>query len=106
MTTTTVTLSTPINTHDGEKASITLKMPRARSFFSHGEPFRVRVVTEGEATRVEIDYNHSIFAKFLSDMSGLDEGLLGNITALDYYALRSGATDLILGVAGSNPTPT
>ena len=105
MTPITVTLTTPINTHDGEKTSITLKEPKARSFFSHGEPFKMRVLSEGDKDRIEIDYNHSVFAKFLSDMSGLDEGLLGNITASDYFTLRNAATNLIIGVAGSSPTP-
>ena len=102
--TTVVKLTTPINTHNGEVSEITLKEPRARSFFTHGEGFKMRVVSEGDKDRIEIDYNHSVFAKFLSDMSGIDEGLLGNITASDYFTLRNAATNLIIGVAGSSPT--
>ena len=104
MNSTTVTLTSPITTHDGEKTTITLKEPKARSFFSHGEPFKMRVLTDGDKDRIEIDYSHNVFAKFLTDMTGLDEGVLGNISASDYFTLRNAATNLIIGVGGSSPT--
>ena len=105
MSTTTVTLSTPIKTHNGEVSTITLKEPLARSFFDHGECFKMRVITEGDDSRVEFDYNHKIFAKFLMDMTGIDDGLLGNMKASDYFLVRNAATNLIVGVAGTDPTP-
>ena len=105
MSTTTVTLSTPLKTHDGEKSTITLKEPLARSFFEHGEPFKMRVVNEGDDSRVEFDYNHKIFAKFLTDMCGIDDMLLGGMKASDYFLVRNAATNLIVGIAGTDPIP-
>ena len=101
---TTVTLTTPIKTHDGEKSTITLREPKARSFFEHGEPFKMRVISEGDKDRVEFEYNHKILAKFLTDMSGIDDLTLGSVSASDYFLLRNAATNLIIGIAGSNPT--
>jgi hypothetical protein len=100
-----VTLNTPILTHSGETSTITLKEPTARSFFEHGEPFKMRVISEGDNDRVEFDYNHKILALFLQGMSGIDMTVLGNVTASDYFSLRNAATNLIIGVAGSTPTP-
>jgi hypothetical protein len=101
----TVTLKTSIKTHAGDTSTLTLKEPKARSFFEHGEPFKTRVITEGETDRVEFDYAHKVLALFLQDMTGIDTAILGSIVASDYFALRNAATNLILGVAGSNPTP-
>ena len=100
---TTVTLKHPIKTHDGEKSTITLKEPKARSFFEHGEPFKMRVINDGDESRVEFDYNHKVLSKFLMDMSGIDDVILGGISASDYFSLRNAATNLIIGVAGSDP---
>lgn len=102
----TVTLSKPIKTHDGEIASITLKEPSARSFFSHGEPFKVRVVSDESGDRVEFDYNNAVLKHFLADMSGHDDLVLAQLRASDYTLLRQRAVNMIVGVAGSNPTET
>ena len=101
----TVSLNTSIRTHDGDTSTITLKEPKAKSFFEHGEPFKMRVIAEGDSDRVEFDYDHKVLSKFLRDMTGIDELILGSIAARDYFALRNAATNLIIGVAGSTPTP-
>lgn len=100
----TITLKTPLLTHSGEATTITLKEPKARSFFEHGEPFKMRIISEGETDRVEFDYNHKVLGKFLMDMSGHDDMILGKVSASDYFLLRNAATNLIIGVAGSDPT--
>jgi hypothetical protein len=101
----TVTLNTPIKTHDGETSTIVLREPKARSFFEHGEPFKMRVIADGESDRVEFDYSHKVLAMFLQDMTGIDISILGGIVSSDYFSLRNAATNLIIGVAGSTPTP-
>jgi hypothetical protein len=101
----TVTLKTPINTHAGETTSIVLKEPKAKSFFEHGEPFKMRLITKDDVSRVEFDYNHKIVGLFLQDMSGIDTVLLGTVAANDYMSLCNAATNLIMGIAGSTPTP-
>ena len=101
--TSTVKLSSPLTTHSGPVTTITLKEPKARSFFEHGEPFKAKVQTDDAGKdSIEFEYSHKVLAKFLSDMSGLDDMVLGNVVAGDYYALRNAATHLILGGAGTD----
>jgi hypothetical protein len=106
MSNTTVKLSKPIKTHDGELTELTLKAPTARSFINHGEPFKVRFVTEGDdAQRMELDFNNAIIAKFLADMAveKIDDLIVGSLTATDFLLLRMSAANIILGVAGTDP---
>lgn len=100
-----VKLTTPLTTHGGPVSMITLKEPKARSFFEHGEPFKAKVHTDNDTgkDRIDFEYNHKILGKFLSDMSGLDDMVLGSVTASDYFALRNAATSLICGTAGTDP---
>jgi hypothetical protein len=106
-TTQTIKLSRSIKTHDGEVTEIKLKEPTARSFFTHGEPFKVKVTTDDkDETRVDFDFNNAVVAKFLADMTGLDDLLLSSLRAVDYVRLRSQAAHLIIGVAGTDPIET
>ena len=103
----TVTLSRPIKTHAGEVNTITLKEPTARSFFQHGEPFKVKVLTDEKGmSLVDFDYFNGVLAKFLVDMTGLHDLVLSSLRAADFIHLRSIASSMIIGVAGTNPTAT
>jgi hypothetical protein len=103
----TVTLSKPLKTHSGEVTSLTLKEPEARSFFTHGEPFKVRVISdEVNGDRIDFDFNNAVFKNFLADMTGHDDIVLGKLRAADFMTLRSRAAQMIIGVAGTNPTAT
>lgn len=106
-TTETITLSKPLKTHDGEVTSLKLKEPEARSFFDHGEPFKVRVINdETNGDRIDFEFNNSVFKKFLTDMTGVDDILLGKLRAADFMALRTRAAHMIIGVTGTNPSET
>lgn len=102
----TVTLSQPLKTHSGDVTSLTLKEPAAKSFFDHGEPFKFRVTGGEGEQQIEFDYFNSVFKKFLSDMTGLDDLVLSGLRAADFLTLRTRASHMILGIAGSNPTAT
>ena len=106
MTTETVTLSQPLKTHGGDVTSITLKEPTAKSFFDHGEPFKARVISDDAGDRIDFEFFNSVFKKFLSDMTGLDDLVLSALRAADFLALRSRAAQMIIGMAGTNPTAT
>ena len=100
-----VTLSRPVKGHGGEVSEITLKEPTARSFFNHGEPFKVRVTVDDKGeSDVNFDFFNSVIAKFLVDMSGLDEIVLSSLRAVDYVSVRTRAAHMIMGIAGTNPT--
>jgi hypothetical protein len=103
----TVTLTRPIKTHKGEISEITLSEPTARSFFNHGEPFKVKVLSDekGESL-VDFVFFNDVVAKFLVDLTGLDEIVLSSLRAVDYMNLRTKAAHMIIGAAGSNPTAT
>ncbi len=98
---TTVTLSKPLKTHNGETTSITLKEPTARLFFEYGEPFKIKPDSDGN---LETTYNNAVFSKFLASMTGIDDILLGSLTTADYVKLRYIATSLIMSGAGENPS--
>jgi hypothetical protein len=103
----TVKLSRPIKGHGGEVNEITLKEPLARSFFNHGEPFKVKVLTDDKGeSQVDFDFNNTVFAKFLADMTGLDGIVLSSLRAVDYVSLRARAAHMIIGVSGTNFTET
>jgi hypothetical protein len=53
-----------------------------------------------------LDFNNAVFAKFLTDMTGLDDIVLSGLRAVDYVGLRARAAHMIIGVAGVNPTET
>jgi hypothetical protein len=103
----TVTLSRPIKTHAGEVTAITLKEPTARSFFNHGEPFKVKVLNDDSGgSLIDFEFFNGVIAKFLVDMSGLDDIVLSSLRASDFMHLRSRAAYMIIGVTGTNPTET
>jgi hypothetical protein len=102
----TVTLSRPIKTHAGDVASITLKEPTAKSFFDHGEPFKVRVVSDEAGDRIDFEFFNTVFKKFLADMTELDEIVLSGLRAVDFMTLRTRAAHMMMGIAGTNPTAT
>jgi hypothetical protein len=101
----TVTLSRPVKAHGGEVSEITLKEPLARSFFNHGEPFKVKVTVDDKGeSDVDFTFFNNVIVKFLVDMTGLDDIVLSGLRAVDYVTLRTRAAHMIIGVAGANPT--
>jgi hypothetical protein len=102
-----VKLSRPLKTHSGDVNEITLKEPTARSFFSHGEPFKVKVTTDDKGeSLVDFDFFNGVISKFLTDMTGVDDVVLSSLRAVDYVNLRTRAAHMIIGVAGTDPIET
>ena len=107
MTTETFKLSQPLKTHNGDVTELTIKTPRGRAFVEYGEPFQLkpRLNEEGEATGVEFVFNNKSMIRFMSDMTGIDDLLLGDIPAPDFFRLRSTAANMIIvEVPDKNPT--
>jgi hypothetical protein len=102
---TSVALSKPLTTHNGELSKLTLREPTARSFFEHGEPFKTRVgkSADGETT-LDFEYDYKVFSKFLTEMvvEGVDDLVLGSLRPIDFFALRTKATHLIIGLTGTS----
>jgi hypothetical protein len=107
-TTRTVTLSRPLKTHDGDVTSLKLTEPTARLFFQHGEGFKMKVTRDEQtdAVSVDFDFNNTVFGKYLADMTGLDDIVLGKLRAADYMHLRTQAAHMIVGLTGENPSET
>ena len=100
-------LSKPIQTHGGEVSELTLREPTARSFMNHGEPFKVRIITNADDSQhVEFDFDNKIMSKFLADMieEKVDDLLLGGLRTSDYLSLRMRGAEIIIGTAGTSPT--
>lgn len=96
----TVKLSDSILTHKGPIDTLTLKAPKARSFRKHGSPFTT--IREGTADnpKLEFRFNDRAMWGFISDMSGIDEGLLEEISGQDVQAIYWA----VVGILGSRPT--
>ncbi len=92
-----VTLTKPLTTHKGAVSTLELSEPTAKSFVTAGEPFKVRVKDDA----ISIDYDNRAMMAFLADMTGVDTLLLESLSAKDYVALRTKATNVIMGLAGS-----
>ena len=109
MNTETFKLSEPLKTHKGEVTELTLKTPRGRSFVEYGDPFQLkpRMNDAGEATGLEFVFNNNkSMVRFLSDMTGVDDLVLNDISAADFLRLRSVAANLIIGMVPDNKNPS
>lgn len=101
----TVPLTRPIKAHGGEISEIKLKEPTARLFFSHGEPYKLKVKLDNEGDAdVDFTFFNNVIAKFLVEMTGLDEIVLSSLSAYDYTNVRRRAVHMIVEAAGANPT--
>jgi hypothetical protein len=84
---TTYKLIKPLQTHQGEVNSLTLKYPTARSFMNHGTPFTVIREGDEDNPRIEFKFNTKPMFKFIADMTGLDELTLADIHGTDVMPL-------------------
>ncbi|OYX79421.1 MAG: hypothetical protein B7Y77_01880 [Bradyrhizobium sp. 35-63-5] len=100
-------LSKALQTHSGEVSELTLKEPTARLFVAHGEPFKIRVITNAdESQNVEYDFDNAKMVKFLAGMvePKVDDLIIGGLRASDYLSLRMRAAEVIIGITGTDPT--
>ena len=107
MTTETFKLSQPLKTHNGDVIELTLKAPRARAFVAYNDPFQLKPRTNGagETEGLEFVFNNKAMMQFLSDMTGLDDLILGDMSGGDFYRLRGKAANMILEmVPDKNPS--
>jgi len=98
----TVKLSRPLETHKGAVTQLELREPKLRCFREYGEPFKVTATKDGQS----IEHDNRVLVKFLAHMSSVDEIILDDLPATDYYAARAALVEMLLGVAGENPTAT
>ena len=88
MQTTTFKLTDPLDTHKGLIHSLELKAPTARSFINYGSPY---VFVKGEV----VPEWKAVFG-FLSDMTGIEVGILGDIAAVDVLPLFNALSGLLV----------
>jgi hypothetical protein len=103
----TLKLSQPLKTHDGVVDELKLKAPKARLIVKHGDPFTIRPIknAKGENEGYEYLYDNDSMMKFASDMSGVDELILSDLTVSDFMKLRGAITNIIMGlVPDRNPS--
>lgn len=96
----TVKLSQPLKTHDGTVTELKLKPPMARLIVKYGDPFTIRPVknAKGETESHEYVFDNDSMMKFASDMTGVDDIILGGISVPDFLKLRGAITNVILGL--------
>lgn len=100
--TTTITLGKAITSHQGELKSLTIREPSARQFVRHGEPFKVNIRADGSP---DIEINNKAMFAFISDLSGVDELALEDLSAADFNRARQAVISMVLGTVGAeNPS--
>ena len=89
-------LSKPLKTHDGEITELKLKEPKARLFFKYGDPFKLAPMKD--RADLEFVFDKEAIMQFISEMTGIDDIVLGDLSTGDYYRLRQDAANFILGI--------
>ena len=82
--TTSFKLTSPLKTHKGEIAELTLKSPKGRTFLNNAAPYEFCYDAQGG---YRTTYNTKAMFAFLSDMSGLDTIILEEIDGCDVFPL-------------------
>jgi len=99
----TLKLSSPLKTHDGEVTELKLKEPKARLAVKYADPFQIRPMKDRD-DQLEYIFNNAAVSQYASEMSGLDELILAELSVGDFYLLRQKIANIILGlVPDRNP---
>jgi hypothetical protein len=101
------TLSAPLKTHSGEVIELKLKEPHAGALVKYNDPFKVKPIKsdDGETQGFEFEFNNKPMMQFLSEMTGVDEILLSNLSASDFMRVRVVAANIVLmGISDKNPS--
>jgi len=99
---TTVKLSRPLATHEGEVSKLDLREPSAALVLKHGLPWKTIISTnrDEEGQRIEVEFVPSKMVVYLEEMSGLDRQTLSDVSARDMNSLFT-AVLLMLQPAGN-----
>lgn len=80
-------LSKPLTGHRGDVRDLVFKDPGAAFIMRHGLPWRrIMERTESGDTRIEVKFDHVLMSRYMAEMTGLDEGLLGTMSGRDVFA--------------------
>jgi hypothetical protein len=102
-TTETFTLSEPLKTHDGEVTELKLKTPRAGLIVKYDDPFQIRPIKDGDG--YEYVFNNKSVMQFASDMTGIDDLILQDLSVPDFMRLRTEIAGIIMkAVPDKNPS--
>ena len=97
--TTTVALKQPLTTHAGTVTALAIREPVARDFIKIGKlPFRVK----GAGDNAETEMDFALAAKWLSELSGIDEIILGGLARGDFLAAIRAVNDVLV-TDGADP---
>ncbi len=92
----TVPLSTAIKTHDGETRELTLRALKASDIVAMREaPFKVLRLASGD---VELEVRYDKMMEYLSRLCGIDDLILGDLSAADFQTACSAVGDIWNGV--------
>jgi hypothetical protein len=103
MTTQTFTLSQPLKTHDGEVTELKLKAPRAGLLIKYDDPFEVK--WNKDDNRFDYIFDNKSMMRFASEMTGVDDLILEDLSVRDFWKLRYEIAGIILEtVPDKNPS--
>lgn len=96
--TVTVPLSKPLKSHDGEITKLTLRDMTASDIVqSRIPPFKL--VESSDETEKHAEYRYDIIMQLASRLSGVDDIILGGMSAKDFHAV-SKAVVMIWNASG------
>lgn len=96
-------LSEPLKTHDGEVNELKLKAPRAGLLVKYDDPFKIQPIKDGDG--YEYVFNNKAVMQFASEMTGIDDLILQDLSVSDFMKLRSEIARIIVGaVPDRNPS--
>jgi hypothetical protein len=102
-TTETFKLSSPLKTHDGEVTELKLKTPRAGLLTKYDDPFKIQPLKDGDG--YEYVFNNKSMMQFASEMTGIDDLILEDMSVSDFWKLRSEIARVIVNtVPDQNPS--
>lgn len=96
-------LSSPLKTHDGEVTELKLKTPRAGLLTKHDDPFKLQPIKDGDG--YEYVFNNRSMMQFASEMTGIDDLILEDMSVSDFWRLRNEIAGIIVKtVPDKNPS--
>ncbi len=95
-------LTEPLQTHAGPVTDLVFKVPKAGFIMRHGLPWsRTVVKSDSGDVSLRVDFNHALMGKFMSEMTGYDEGVLGTMSGRDVFACWNIVMQLTLPLGNS-----
>ncbi len=95
-------LTEPLQSHAGSVSDLVFRVPKAQFIMRHGLPWsRSMVKSDNGDVQLKVDFNHALMGKYMAEMTGYDEGVLGTMSGRDVFACWNIVMQLTLPLGNS-----